>query len=160
MPAAFSQPPAVRYPFDASRRLAWAPALLSASGAAVVLAWLALQRADVPQSVLGVLLWAACSGLAWQCWRAAPSGELVWDGLRWLVRIGARDDEPCAPPCVCADVPPGLWVRLVRQGGAVHWVWLARGADPLRWLDLRRALFACQGRQARPVAGAAPEGAS
>jgi len=159
MSAASRQPSPVRYPFAPSREVAWALSLLCASGAVVLLAWLATQRAGAPQWALSSLLWGGASLSAWRWWRAMPTGKLAWDGRQWCVRRGARGDEPCSAVCVCLDMPSGLWLRLDGLRGGVRWLWLARAAAPSRWLDLRRALF--DGRSRRgPAAESVASGAA
>lgn len=146
------QAPAVRYPFAPSRQVARLLCLLSAAGAVVLAAWLLQQRVSAAQMGAGGLLWTGCSFGAWRWWRAIVSGELIWNGTRWSLRIDAQDEAPCPPPRVCGDLQSVVWARLDGDGGMARWLWLAREADPAHWLDLRRALFAAHPRTEHPAA--------
>lgn len=69
-----------------------------------------------------------------------PMAGLAFDGQHWSFS-GARVFS-VTEATVALDLQTLLLVRLRSAAGASQWRWLERRADPQRWQDLRRALYA------------------
>ena len=138
--------PSVTYPVRPSHRARWLALGLWAAGAACVGTW--CWQAEAADALelrhgLGLASLLLSAALAW--WaslRAARDdrhGELHWDGQYWS--LDAAHPVDTVQATVHLDFQSLLLVRLsVRR--SVRWLWLDRCANPLRWRDLRRALFA------------------
>jgi hypothetical protein len=139
--------PPVHYPVGRSFWLAAVLALCALAGAVVLLAWALFgagtQRAWV---IAAGGLWLVCSLSAGWFWRTAPCGTLVWNGAHWLLESshGAAARAPCTQLQVSLDLQGCLWLRLPPESadaGTVLWLWLEQRSLPVRWDDLRRAVY-------------------
>lgn len=144
--------PAVSYPVG---RMVWLP-LPWAAAAAVSAAW-ALQP-GAPRWAAAVALAAAAMALALTWWaRQAPeAARLRWDGRQWSLERSGRAESLRLERVL--DAQGVLLLAARAPSGRCHWLWLRRRDDPMRWADLRRALYA-GGRSAAgaaPASGAAP----
>lgn len=120
-------------------------------GAAVCALWLhQVDRAGWPQA-LAVGVWLLATAAAAYNWQHPPSGVLRWDGQGWHFE-SARAALP-GRSLLRLDLQGCLLVEFLPEAGRTQWFWLERGAEPLRWDALRRAL--CAPAAAR-LAGAAP----
>ena len=70
---------------------------------------------------------------------SGSAARLRFDGQHWSLSGAAS--RPVVEATVALDLQSLLLVRL-RGAGASQWYWVERRADPARWLDLRRALYA------------------
>jgi hypothetical protein len=127
------------------------------AGFAVLLAWRWLGASAQPAWMVGAafVLWLVASGVAWRFWSGLPAGTLAWDGQVWTLQ--------CVPQTmlrgaltVDLDLQRRMAVRLAATDGSTRWLWLEQNLEPLRWGDLRRAVYS---RPGHSVAGA-PEQAS
>lgn len=88
---------------------------------------------------------------ALRAWWQAPTGQLHWDALAcglqsteagawfWLDSAGLAP-QPVLGVEQALDLQQVVLLRL-RSGALVpRWVWLQQPSDPVRWLDMRRAL--------------------
>ena len=93
------------------------------------------------------VLWLVASCMAWRFWSGLPAGTLAWDGQVWTLQ--------CTPQTllrgaltVDLDLQRRMAVRLAATDGSTCWLWLEQNLEPLRWGDLRRAVYS------RPKPGA------
>ncbi len=142
--------PSVTYPVGRSRLGGWLLLACWAVGAAVSLLWAWQAAAPGWRQGLGLVASAACGWLALRWWRAAPAGELSWDGAQWA--WSGPGDSGAGQLRVVIDLQGLLLLRWEGCAG-VHWLWLERSAAPQRWGDLRRAVYS----RARPPALPGPE---
>ena len=81
-------------------------------------------------------------GAVWG-WLRSPIGVLKWDGQEWQWQsAGYQSPTTLDAPQAVLDLQNLLLVRMHNRAGAPWWVWADAGSDPVRWLDLRRALYA------------------
>jgi hypothetical protein len=108
---------------------------------------------QVLAGVPGYVLWLAWSGFAAFGWYRSPVGQLHWDALAsragteatgtWRWRSTAyREGTALQQVWVALDLQSRMLLRLSNTDAAHVWVWVEQVRDPLRWLDLRRALVA------------------
>lgn len=95
------------------------------------------------------LLGALCcllAGLAMTAgWRRSPVGKLHWDGENWYWESAVyQASAELNPPVVGLDLQSAMLLRLDNTAGAVWWLWAERRAEPQRWLDMRRAVYAAR----------------
>jgi len=135
--------PTVVYPVGRSRWAAVTMVLGWAAAAGVTLAWTwAAGPGDGAPAWGWASLLLAGLALAWH-WRSAPSGQLAWDGHRWLwVSRAYPVGTPLSPPQVVIDLQGVIVVRMSNPAGAALTLWLEARQEPGRWLDLRRAIHA------------------
>jgi len=140
--------PAVSYPVGRSFFHVSVAAGVSALGAVVLTAW-GVQTGDVRGHVLicaGV--WLVCATVGYWGWVNTPCGTLSWDGQVWT--WGKAGDVCHVSIELVLDTQSSLLLRLVGEAQRPFWVWPERRAQPLRWLALRRAIYA------RPTASNSP----
>ena len=129
--------PSVSYPVGRSRdaaRLLWT---IWAAGACC--AGAASYQFDSIGWRQGLLLaCVALAGFAVRRMLASPPAVLAFDGQHWSLSGAAS----LASVDIAIDLQSLLLVRLTVAAGASQWRWLERRADPSRWQDLRRALYA------------------
>ena len=142
MPNTLHQAHAVRYPFEVSRRIGIVLGAMAAVACGVLLTWWAQQRWQMWYVVGGSGLWLACTAVAWQGWRSHGIGDLYWDGQQWWLSDARREAQLLRGVQLVLDVQFGLCLFLQPVAGRARWVWLERGVDAARWLDLRRAVVA------------------
>lgn len=89
--------------------------------------------------------WLLASGWMWVEWWRSPRGSLLWDGVSWSLLIGSR--SLLVLPALVLDLQHIVLLRLqaVDKAGST-WVWLDRSRHPVRWLALRRAVYAFRRR--------------
>ncbi|MBP9904273.1 MAG: hypothetical protein KBF66_01855 [Rhodoferax sp.] len=133
--------PAVSYPMGRSRFHGLLLLLIAGSGALSLSAWVLQSDPLRWQHGVAALIWSLGVVVAGWRWYSAPTATLIWDGEAWCWVLGARS-RPVKPE-VALDFQ---WLLLLRLSGSADradwWVWPEHAADPLRWLALRRALFA------------------
>ncbi|WP_342129469.1 hypothetical protein [Hydrogenophaga sp. OTU3427] len=143
--------PSVSYPAGRGRLESWGLGVLCG------LAWLLLAVAAGqgaqpwrhPQAAwslgLGAGLCVSAAGMVWWRLRAVPTGWLCWrqGGWSWHARLDAAPRDVARVDLVC-DVQQALLVRVRAAGDVPRWLWLERSRDPLRWDDLRRAVWAAR----------------
>ncbi|MBS0339558.1 MAG: hypothetical protein JSS56_03465 [Proteobacteria bacterium] len=117
-----------------------------ALGATALVAWCA-QFVGSPwrTAVLAGLSMLAARG-AWAASRLGEGAQLRWDGLHWSCDGAVRLEG--AGATVHLDLQSLVLVRLHKPGRPAAWLWLERASCPSHWLDLRRALHACESRGA------------
>jgi hypothetical protein len=131
--------PAVTYPAGTSRgarRLLLAIWLLGAAGIAVTVAG----HDSVSLRDVALLASIGLAGaMAWQWGVHRAAGQLCFDGQYWswsgVAFLGA------ARLHVALDLQSWMLVRLSEPERPRQWLWLEQRASPLRWLDLRRAVY-------------------
>lgn len=136
-------PPTVEYPLGPSRwfRRAWA--LLWSIALTVPIAWLWHAGPGALAPWIGLCVALLTAALATRIGRVVHNGVLVWDTNTWWWESGpARSSGRLTAEL---DLQNMLLLRFVSDAGLHHWFWLERGMDPVRWLALRRAVFARQG---------------
>jgi hypothetical protein len=135
--------PSVTYPVGRPRFAGLLAAGLWLAGSALTLLWLHEAHTAHWRHAFATLALLVSGGWAFTSWWRSPQGQLSWDGAAWSGPFGAGADGIE----VTLDLQRVLLVR-VRTGRTAHWLWLDRRRCPLRWLDLRRAVYS----RARPPA--------
>ena len=102
---------------------------------------------------IGILVVLGAAAAATRVGSVIRTGVLVWDTRTWWWEHGAQRTSGLVTPEL--DLQRLLLLRMVSEAGLHHWLWLEREADPVRWLALRRAVFAQRGWS---DAGASGEG--
>jgi toxin CptA len=146
--------PSVIYPVGRSRF--GAMVLLATWSAALVvfLAWLLVGPSLGGRQAAGAAVLVACGLWAWRSHRAAPCGQLAWDGAAWQWDGQSSASRPVAIE-VMVDLQAILLLRMQEPGhasGRTEWLWVGQDADTLRWQALRRAVYFRAGQQAQPEA--------
>jgi toxin CptA len=132
--------PSVFYPVGRSRLLGLLLLMVWLLGLAATLAF-----AFAPGAVWRVALVAGCTAaaglVAARWWLRSPAGGLQSDGTQWLWQPqGGVAAVALEHLTVHLDLQHALLLR-GQQGGAPLWLWAERGMAPLRWDDLRRAVY-------------------
>ena len=144
--------PVVTYPVARPRFAGLLAAALWLAGLAVVLLWVleagspGWRQALAGAALAGAAL-AAARARAVPSWLHSPQGQLHWDGTAWT----ATFDAGCGSLDVATDLRQCMLVRSSATRSS-RWLWLERGRDPRRWLDLRRAVYSRPRPPARPPA--------
>ncbi|MDB5894040.1 MAG: hypothetical protein JWQ88_1571 [Rhodoferax sp.] len=162
--------PSVSYPVGRSRFFGLMLGVLWLAGAALVVAWCwdqAIPGWRQATALASLPISAAC---ARHSWRAMCPGILRWDGQVWLWRPSSLGEGADAEPVTLhahLDLQRHLLVSLRQSSGQVAWCWLESVQMPLRWADLRRAVYSPARPQAvlddapeppvKPAAPASPE---
>ena len=142
--------PSVMYPV---RRCAFAGQLLLVLAAAVAAALWGWHGSGVDIRLWLAMLAGAMLWLLWalRTWWCAPTGQLHWDALAaglsnteagawfWLDSAGLAS-QPVLGVEQVLDLQRVVLLRLRSAGLASRWLWVQQTSDPVRWLDLRRAL--------------------
>jgi toxin CptA len=145
--------PSVKYPVG--RSAFCAHLMLGIAGLGLLGVVLGAGYGALPPGWVGGVAWCAWSTAAMWAWWRQPRGQLVWEADL------ARPDDPLGMPGAwfwvggarlegvalkqverVYDLQSTMLLRLSHNGGAGSWIWVDRSADPVRWLDLRRALMA------------------
>lgn len=108
-------------------------------------------------ALVSAVAWAAWGGLMTVVWRRQPQGRLAWAASRQPHAV-----DPLRPAQAgnwswfssaylegvvlqrverVHDLQAWMLLRLHNPDGARTWVWVERRSDPVRWDDLRRALW-------------------
>lgn len=132
--------PAVSYPVGRSRFQAWLFAVVLAAGASSLAVWI-MQSDQVGWRHLAALaLWLVTASGVIRAWFRTPSGLLTWDTKTWLWTSG--DEAQQVNVSAVLDSQSVLLLHLRLPGHRPLWIWPERQTAPVRWLALRRAVFA------------------
>lgn len=143
--------PSVMYPVG---RCALAGRLLLVLGSAVAAAFWGWHGSGVDTRLWLAMLAGAMLWWVWalRTWWRAPTGQLHWDALAaglpgteagawfWLDSAGLAP-QPVLGMEQALDLQRVVLLRLRSAGTAPRWLWVQQTSDPVRWLDLRRALL-------------------
>ena len=132
-------PPQVSYPLGRARlrhTLTWL-LLLGTLGAVV-----AVDHSQ-PNHELAVLMLVLLLVPLALTWRASPAGrELQWDGEQWHL-LGP--EVVSGQVHLVLDVQRALLLRwtspLSGSDPATSWLWIEQSANPVIWMDVRRAVY-------------------
>jgi len=157
-PSPHHRAPAVQYPVVRSAWLAGALALWSLAGLLALTAWGWLGAFAWPLQVIGgcILGWLLLSMLAWRFWARLPVGMLVWDGQAWQLQSG-RVLGSYDTLTVQFDLQRWIGVCLRSANARPQWIWLERQSAPIRWGDLRRAVYSRPGTGNADATNPAPQ---
>jgi len=144
--------PAVSYPVRRSRFHALLLACVVAVGAATLVTW--VMQADQWQGrhFVAWLAWLLSALMAAVGWWRAPQGVLQFVDGRW--NWLGQGQSVAVTVAVQIDLQHTLLVLTQDMLSKTRWLWLERRCQPLRWADLRRAVFA---PPRKAVADGAPE---
>jgi len=134
--------PAVSYPVGRSHFHAVLLIGVLTVGAGSLIAWIAQSDAVSLRHVTMAVLWLISGWMSWQAWFHSSVGVLTWDGQHWTWVCG--DDGRLVDLRVTMDTQHTLLLHLRAPGSPGWWVWLERRTAPMRWLPMRRAVFAPQ----------------
>lgn len=133
--------PSVLYPVGRSRFLGALVGLLAALGLATVAAYGVSVGAWAPTLAMALLAVLA-GGLALRWWRHLPGGLLQFEGGLWHWSPDLTGHtEPLSALSLHLDGQAVLLLQGRRPGRPPLWLWAERATDPLRWDDLRRAVY-------------------
>ena len=136
--------PSVSYPVG--RSSFWGNCLLACwmVGAGVALVWHLSPQAPAWSWWLADLTVLGSGILAWRLCRHSPVGRVLYRGGLWTLehRRNGKDAQDVAGQLqVRLDLQKGLLCVWQRPDGRRLWLPLDARADPLRWKDLRRAVY-------------------
>ncbi len=133
-------PPTVEYPVGPSHWFRWVWGLLWALTLTIQMAW--LWRAGPGQWApwIGLLVALVGAIVATRVGSVVRAGTVVWDTSTWWWEHGS--ERSSGQMTFELDLQKVILLRFVSDAGACHWFWLECGSAPLRWLALRRAVFA------------------
>jgi toxin CptA len=143
--------PAVTYPVGRSHFQAWLALAILLLAAALMALWLFQAGHAGWRLVLAACVWLFCTGMVLRSARHSCTGLLRWDGQNWQWESGSKVMTGAVVPHL--DWQAGLLLEFRTPEHRVQWLWLMRGAEPLRWDALRRALWAAGLRQPAQTAG-------
>lgn len=132
-------PPAVSYDVVRSRWHFYALCMLWGSAVLCAVCFSMVQNHS-PLAWSGLLAVVICAPLSFAAWRRAATGLLQWDGARWT--WSGFDDAPVRALRISLDLQHVIGLYLRADDGRSVWLFPERGTDSLRWLALRRALYA------------------
>ncbi|GAC1601901.1 MAG: hypothetical protein NVS3B2_05130 [Ramlibacter sp.] len=105
------------------------------AGAVVTVLWMHASALGWRQAA-GACALAIAGAWSLRSWLRSATGELAWNGVDWTTAgsaiAGGLD--------VTLDLQSVLLVRW-RASDCARWLWLERWRAPLRWADLRRAVY-------------------
>lgn len=111
------------------------------------------------------LWWALPGGLAWLLafgWMPLASGQLRWDGERWLLTESSPRAGPQREGSLLLALDAGSWMLLQFRSRREHrrwsrsvWMVLARRASADEWSALRRTVYSPRPEPATASAQAA-----
>ena len=149
----------MQYPASRGYFLLWTMLILLVAGGAALLGWwFEGSGASLPRAGWAGLVWLAAALAVWYSRLNTVTGTLRWDGVLWhLDHAGAGFEKPALEGTlwVRLDMQDRLWVCMQTQGGRRNWLWLERRDAPLRWGDLRRAVYSRPGPDGSPEDGVA-----
>ena len=144
--------PSVTYPVGRSRLAGGFLAVAWLAGAAGIAAWCLQVHPSAPRMAAGLGTVIVAGAFALRGWTRSPWGVLAWNGEGWTWK-GEGVAEPGEPECVL-DLQHTMLLRWDARGRS-RWLCAEHGSDPLRWDDLRRAVYSrARSGEAR---GASPE---
>lgn len=133
--------PAVSFPVGRSRFEAWLTGSVILCGFLVVSIWCLQVDALGWRHWLAVAFWLVTAWMAAWHWWHTPKGSLAWDGAAWYWAV--KTQSLMVAPEVVMDLQQLVLLRLRSPADArVTWVWLDQALNPLRWVALRRAIYA------------------
>ena len=153
--------PAVVYPVKRSKAFGALTVLLWCAGALVVAVWVwrSGDRFDMANWRLGLAVFAVMVSAigAASFLKISGQGHLVWDGELWHDQramrpksnwwdgsrssFGALNSRELDVRIV-VDIQRAMLLHLARGRHDSRWLWVEKSAQPERWLDLRRAVYA------------------
>ncbi|RYX89164.1 MAG: hypothetical protein EOO28_33930 [Comamonadaceae bacterium] len=158
--------PSVRYPVGYCRLAGQLVFGAWLAGATATAAWVFLSDTPGWRQALGVAVVILCAAAARRSVPHAPRGTLSWTGQAWewdsegeregagrpggANVSGATEEGDLA---ACLDFQRLMLVNFRSGGHPQRWLWLERQRDPLRWGELRRAVYS----RARVATSAPPE---
>lgn len=130
------------YPLGRSHWQAWVLLSLWLAALLVVGVWVATSQSIGGRQCLGLAVVVGVGLAALHGWKHSPVGQLAWDGQVWRwegpgYQSGVAEYELSAT----LDFQNLMLLRIENQAHAKLWLWAERRALPMRWLDLRRAVY-------------------
>lgn len=137
--------PSVAYPVGRCAFERWLYIAFMIATCGVWLLWAIVQPLSVwlclgLSCVLGAVLWG------WTVLQI-PKAILYWNGEAWFFHEENSKSGPyqLGQPDVCMDFQHILLLRWQPsselQIAAIRWLWVSRASEPIRWQDLRRAVY-------------------
>ena len=136
--------PAVTYPVGPAvilLSLLWA---LSLAGGGGIVLWSLATAGLGWRQIIAATCWAATAASAFHFWRHRPVGLMRWNGEFWYWDLPVSDIPGHNRVVVDLQIAMLLQWRAHGQHAArapVVWLWVERGARPLDWAALRRAVY-------------------
>lgn len=136
--------PAVQYPVGRSMGLTAFLVLAQLVSLMVLVLWLMQGAgADRAPMVPSLLIWCAAAAIAARFWSRLPVGVLSWDGEQWsfLRADGVPKDEVLGDAVVVQLDVQRCMALAFPAARPARWLFVERHCEPVRWLDLRRAVY-------------------
>lgn len=152
--------PSVQYPVGRSAFWGLVLAAIWGSGALLVGAWCSVSDSVGARHWFTGATLLLCGVLALAGWLRSPVGILGWDGQQWswTVRQGAQEVVYSGSVVVALDLQRRILLRLQPDQGTPVWLCAEQSLAPVRWLDLRRAVYSRASTGAGPPRpGPAPD---
>lgn len=145
--------PSVTYPVGRCALYGWLLGVLGALGALMLAAWWLYAPQPTLTGGMASVIWLLWMAFALGSWRRASQGRIGWraterrvagttaGGWHWLSAT-CPEGAPIERVELVLDMQFCALLRLHNANSLTRWVWVERTRDPLRWSDLRRALWA------------------
>ena len=145
--------PSVTYPVGRCAFFGWMLVLIGVLAAlALALWWWLFPARPTSWTLGGAIAWLSWSALAWWYWRHQPIGQLQWDAEAtrfpseqrgiWRWSLNQAPPRELQEVAWVLDAQTVALLRLHAEGQRPQWLWLQARDDPVRWVELRRALAA------------------
>jgi len=132
--------PAVSYPVGRSRFHAGLLAAVLLAGASSLAVWIMQSDQAGVRHLAALGLWLVTASVAIWAWLRSPAGQLTWDTKTWLWTSGEQARQVNVSAVL--DSQSVLLLHLRTPENSLLWIWPERQTAPVRWLALRRAVFA------------------